>query len=89
MSIGETGGALEAQAIVVNDQASLSPAEIYLCAEPCPADTSLCEVLTLDTQDGIPTRSQQVFPPGAVLHLGAPAAPLAGHFALRLRVAPE
>lgn len=89
VSIGEKGGAMEAQAIVVNDQASLSPAEIYLCAEPCPAGTSRREVLTLDTQDSIATRSQQVFPPGAVLHLGAPAAPSAGHFALRLRVAPE
>jgi len=89
VSIGTTGGALEAQALVVNGEANLSPGEVYICSEPCPQGTSNCEILALDPVDGRPVRSKQTFEPGAVLHLGAPAAPYEGHFAVRLRVAPE
>ena len=89
VSIGMTGGALEAQALVVKEEADFSPAEIYICSEPCPADASSCEVLALDTEDGERTRSKQAFEPGTVLHLGAPAAPDGAHFAVRLRVAPQ
>jgi hypothetical protein len=89
VSIGATGGALEAQALVVNSGANLSPGELYICSEPCPEDTSKCEILALDTLDGGRVRSKQTFEPGAVLHVGAPAAPYAGYFAVRLRVAAE
>ncbi len=89
MSIGATGGALEAQAPVADGKADFSPGELYICAEPCPVDTSHCEVLELDSVHGAPTRSKQIFEPGAVVHLGAPAAPFEGHFAVQLRVAPE
>lgn len=89
VSIGMTRGALEAQAIVVNNEANLSPGELYICPEPCPLDISNCEIMTLDTVQGRPVRSKQTFEPGTVLHVGAPAAPFAGHFAVRLRVAPE
>ena len=89
VSIGATGGALEVQGVSNSDEPSSSPAELYICSEPCPEDPSACEVLTVGPADALPTRSQQVFEPGAVLHLGAPAAVAADHFALRLRVAPE
>ena len=89
VSIGPTGGALEVRAIVDNHEANLSPHELYICSEPCPQDTSHCEVLALDTERGVPSQSKQTFEPGAVLHLGAPAAPYEGHFAVRLRVAPK
>lgn len=89
VSIGMTGGALEAQALAVHSEAQISPGEIYICAEPCPADTSSCEILALDLLEGSRVRSKQTFEPGAVLHLGAPAAADAGYFALQLRVAPE
>jgi hypothetical protein len=89
VSIGATGGALEAQALVVNNKADFSPPDLYICDDPCPVDTSHCEVLDLDPVKGVPSRSKQIFAPGTVLHLGAPAAPFEGHFAVRLRVAPE
>ena len=89
VSIGMTGGALEAQAIVVNNEANTSPGELYICSEPCPLDTSSCEIITLDTVKGSRVRSKQTFEPGTVLHLGAPAAPFAEYFNVRLRVAPE
>ena len=89
VSIGGPGGALEAQALLVSGEANFSPGELYVCSEPCPEDTSHCEILTLDTQNGTRVRSNQTFEPGTVLHLGAPAAPYAGHFAVRLRVAAE
>jgi hypothetical protein len=85
VSIGATGGALEAQALTASGEANLSPHELYICSEPCPMDASQCEVLDLTKV----ARSKQTFAPGAVLHLGAPAAPFAEHFAVRLRVAPE
>ena len=50
---------------------------------------SHCEVLDLDPAQAAPARSKQIFAPGAVLHLGAPAAPFKEHFTVRLRVAPE
>jgi len=89
VSIGMTGGALEAQAVVVNNEANTSPGELYICSEPCPLDTSKCEIMTLDTVKGSRVRSKQTFEPGTVLHLGAPAAPFAEYFNVRLRVAPE
>ena len=89
VKIGATGGALEAQALVVNRTANFSPARLYICEDACPVDTSHCEVLELGTDPGPPSRSKQIFAPGAVLHLGAPAAPFEGHFAVGLRVAPE
>jgi hypothetical protein len=89
VSIGTTGGALEAQAIVVNGEANFSPGEIYICSGPCPQDTSSCEIVALDLLKGSRVRSKQTFAPGAVLHIGAPAAPYAEYFAVRLRVAPE
>lgn len=86
VSIGTTRGALEAQ--VISSEPNFSPGELYICSESCPEDTSNCEVLALDPE-GRPVRSTQTFEPGAVLHLGAPAAPFADHFAVWLRVAPE
>lgn len=88
VSIGATGGALEAQIILVGDEPNFSPGELYICSDPCPEDASHCELLALDP-DGRPVLSKQVFAPGAVLHLGAPAAPFADRFAVRLRVAPQ
>lgn len=88
VSIGATGGALEAQAIAFGTEPNVSPGELYICAEPCPKDTNNCEVLTLDPT-GQPVRSTQTFAPGAVLHLGAPAAPFPDRFSVRLRVAPQ
>jgi len=88
VSIGPTGGALEAQALAFGTEPNFSPGELYICAEPCPKDTSKCEVLTLDPE-GRPVRSTQTFAPGAVLHLGAPAAPFADRFSVRLRVVPQ
>jgi hypothetical protein len=46
-------------------------------------------VLELDTEMGGRVRTKQAFAPGTVLHLGAPNAPDAEHFIVRLRVAPE
>jgi len=87
VSIGATGGALEAQ--VVADEANLSPGAIYLCSEPCPVDASQCEVLDLDSANLQPARSKQTFEPGAVVYLGAPAAPFTDHFAVQLQLIPE
>jgi hypothetical protein len=89
VSIGATGGALEALALVWNSKADFSPGELYICTDPCPVDTSHCEVLELDTAKASPIRSKQTFEPGTVLHLGAPTAPLEGYFAVQLRVAPQ
>jgi hypothetical protein len=88
VSIGATGGALEARAISFGNEPNFSTGELYICAEPCPKDTNNCEVLALDP-GGQPVRSTQTFAPGAVLHLGAPAAPFPDRFSVRLRVAPE
>lgn len=88
VSIGETGGALEASFAGLNLGKSFSPSELYICAAPCPEDTSQCEILALDPK-GRPVRSAQTFAPGTVLHLGAPAAPYADRFAVWLRAAPE
>jgi hypothetical protein len=89
VSMGATGGALEAQALSADSP--LSPGELYICSEPCPEDASQCEILDLavDPASGKIPRSKQSFAPGAVLHLGAPAASYAEHFAVRLRGAPE
>ena len=87
VSIGPTGGALEAR--VMGAGAELSPGALYICSEPCPGDASLCEVLDLDPANPQPARSKQTFQPGAVVHLGAPAAPFADHFAVQLRLTPE
>ncbi|MDI1481694.1 hypothetical protein [Polyangium sp. y55x31] len=89
VSIGTTGGALEAQVVAFGVEPNFSPGELYICSEPCPEDTSHCELLALDTVHNRPVRSKQTFEPGTVLHLGAPAAPFADRFAVRLRVAPE
>ena len=89
VSIGPTGGLLEAQPLIMNQEANISPHEIYICSEPCPQNANQCEILALDTAYGVPARSTQTFEPGTVLHLGAPAAPYAGYSAVRLRVAPE
>ncbi|MEJ7732934.1 MAG: hypothetical protein WKG00_27525 [Polyangiaceae bacterium] len=90
ISTGPTGGVLEAQAVVIgNTDAAFSPLELYVCSEPCPQDASSCEVLTLETGLGKLIRSEQVFEPGTVLHLGAPEAPDGEHFTLRLRIASE
>ncbi|MDI3290568.1 hypothetical protein [Polyangium sp. 15x6] len=88
VSIGTTGGALEARVITPIKGPNFSPGELYICSEPCPEDTSHCEILALDPE-GRPVRSTQTFEPGTVLHLGAPAAPFADRFAVQLRVAPE
>ena len=87
VSIGPTGGALEAR--VVGGDAKLSPGALYICSEPCPKDASLCEVLELDLAKPQLARSKQTFQPGTVVHLGAPAAPFADHFAVQLRLTPE
>ena len=84
VSIGATGGALE----VVSCGAEFSPGEIYICSDPCPEDASECEVLVLDPEGGR-VQSKQIFEPGAVLHLGAPAAVYADRFVVQLRVAPQ
>lgn len=66
-----------------------SRGELYICSDPCPEDTSHCEVLDLDPASHRLVESTQTFAPGTVLHLGAPAAPFEDHFAVMLRVAPE
>lgn len=86
VSIGATGGAVEAQ--IVSAGASFSPGEIYICSDPCPEDASECEVLVLDPEGG-QVQSKQIFEPGAVLHLGAPTAVYADRFSVELRVAPQ
>jgi hypothetical protein len=85
VSIGPTGGALSARVVGGN----FSPGALYICSEPCPVDASLCEVLDLDPANPQLARSKQTFEPGAVVHLGAPAAPFADHFAVSLRLVPE
>lgn len=88
VSIGATGGALEARTLDVNGTANFSPGELYICSAPCPEDTSQCEILALNPR-GQPVQSTQTFEPGTVLYLGAPAAPFADRFAVELRVASE
>lgn len=88
VSIGGKGGALEAQALPFGGP-EYSPGELYICSEPCPQDASSCEIVPLDVVDKRPIRSKQTFAPGTVLHLGAPAAPDAGHFVVLLSVVPE
>jgi hypothetical protein len=89
VSIGATGGALEAQGLITNGEANLSPGTLYICSDTCPEDTSQCEALDLDPMNQQLARTKQIFQPGAVLHVGAPAAPYAGRFAVRLLVSPE
>ena len=87
VSIGGKGGALEVQPPLSLDQRT--PSELYICSESCPQDASSCEIVPIDVVNLQPVRSTQTFAPGTVLHLGAPAAPDAAYFTMRLRVAPE
>jgi hypothetical protein len=89
VSIGATGGTLEAQALSVRGEANFSPGALYICSEPCPVDASQCDVLDLDPANPQPARSKQTFEPGAIVHLGAPAALFADRFVVRLRLIPE
>jgi hypothetical protein len=87
---GDTAGALEVMAVtVLNADRDFSPAELYVCTEPCPESADQCEVVTLNLEMNEPIRTKQVFAPGTVLHLGAPNAPNPEHFVIRLWVDPE
>lgn len=90
VSIGATGGALEAQTLQTNNgEAIFSPGKLLICSDSCPQDTSNCEIIALDPLKGSRVRSKQTFEPGAVVHVGAPAASDAEYFAVQLRVAPK
>lgn len=88
--VGPTGGYLQAFATATDDGVTPSPAELYVCSYPCPEDASHCEVLDLDPASLSYDRTAGAFPPGTLLHLGAPAAPFEGHFTVALRlITPE
>lgn len=87
VKIGSTGGAIEVYPWVTEGRVMFSPTKIYLCSDACPTSSEECEVLTFDPEVSPKImKSQQVFAPGTIVHVGAPPAPYYEHFSMHMRV---
>ncbi len=87
VAIGPTGGAVHLS-MYLHSGTQVFPDKVYLCSKPCPASPDECEVLSLDPTGATRPQSKHEFPPGTIVHIGVPLAPLKEHFSLRMRLIP-
>ncbi len=89
VKIGPTGGSLRAGPFTFDGRPLYSPNNIYVCSNPCPTTLDQCEQLVFNQNGEISAKSQQVFAPGTVVHVGAPLSPYPEHFQLLMRLETE